>query len=153
MNNRDEPFPDLQAVEDVEAFPLTKEIWVEDQDRCTCNNRLHRHPEDLLSPATDQVLDQEQRARVEALIVAKSLLTTTRIGGTAPPSTGDLVQVAEWIISGWAKDDEARQTYPLHMGDVTLLGPEIFASEDGRVICWQGQNYVVDPEGQARDFN
>ncbi len=31
--------------------------------------------------------------------------------------------------------------YPYQDGDVTVLGPEIFASPDGAVICWKGVNY------------
>lgn len=33
-------------------------------------------------------------------------------------------------------------TYPYADGDVTVLGPEIFASTDGDVISWKGDNYV-----------
>ena len=32
--------------------------------------------------------------------------------------------------------------YPHDDGDVTVLGPEIFASRDGVVISWRGENYV-----------
>ena len=37
-------------------------------------------------------------------------------------------------------------TYPHPDGDVTVLGPEIFASSDGKVICWKGENYVPQPD-------
>jgi hypothetical protein len=33
-------------------------------------------------------------------------------------------------------------TYPYQDGDTTVLGPEIFASSDGSVICWRGENYT-----------
>ena len=33
-------------------------------------------------------------------------------------------------------------TYPYIDGDVTVLGPEIFASLDGAVISWRGENYT-----------
>lgn len=36
--------------------------------------------------------------------------------------------------------------YPHQDGDVTVLGPEIFASADGKVICWKGVNYVPQPK-------
>jgi hypothetical protein len=36
--------------------------------------------------------------------------------------------------------------YPHADGDVTVLGPEIFASKDGNVICWKGENYVRQQE-------
>lgn len=32
--------------------------------------------------------------------------------------------------------------YPHKDGDITVLGPEIFASSDGEVICWKGENYT-----------
>lgn len=32
--------------------------------------------------------------------------------------------------------------FPYEDGDVTVLGPEIFASKDGSVISWRGDNYV-----------
>ncbi|GGW98928.1 hypothetical protein [Streptomyces chartreusis] len=32
--------------------------------------------------------------------------------------------------------------YPYDDGDVTVLGPEIFASKDGTVISWRGDNYI-----------
>jgi hypothetical protein len=32
--------------------------------------------------------------------------------------------------------------YPYQDGDTTVLGPEIFASADGQVISWRGENYV-----------
>lgn len=31
-------------------------------------------------------------------------------------------------------------------GDVTVIGPECFASADERVICWRGENYYRAPE-------
>lgn len=33
--------------------------------------------------------------------------------------------------------------YPHPDGETTVLGPEIFASKDGEVICWKGQNYTA----------
>lgn len=40
--------------------------------------------------------------------------------------------------------------YPHSDGDTTVLGPEIFAAADGKVICWRGENYV--PQDQAADL-
>lgn len=34
------------------------------------------------------------------------------------------------------------QEFPYQDGDVTVLGPEIFASKDGAVISWRGENYT-----------
>lgn len=36
--------------------------------------------------------------------------------------------------------------YPHPEGNTTVLGSEIFASSDGQVICWKGENYV--PQGE-----
>ncbi|MFD6361862.1 hypothetical protein ACFWFX_18720 [Streptomyces roseolus] len=33
-------------------------------------------------------------------------------------------------------------TYPFHDGDVTVLGPTVVASRDGRVLNWGGVNYL-----------
>lgn len=41
---------------------------------------------------------------------------------------------------------EAASRYPHPDGDFTVLGPEIFASKDGAVICWKGENYVRQQE-------
>jgi hypothetical protein len=34
------------------------------------------------------------------------------------------------------------KSYPYNDGDTIVLGPEIFVSADGAVICWRGENYV-----------
>jgi hypothetical protein len=39
--------------------------------------------------------------------------------------------------------------YPHQDGDVTVLGPEIFASSNGDVICWKGENYTRQPATPA----
>lgn len=41
---------------------------------------------------------------------------------------------------------KAATRYPHPDGDVTVLGPETFASSDGTVICWKGVNYERQPE-------
>lgn len=41
---------------------------------------------------------------------------------------------------------KAGTRYPHTDGDVTVLGPEIFANSDGTVICWKGVNYERQPE-------
>lgn len=40
---------------------------------------------------------------------------------------------------------EASVTYPYQDGDVTVLGPEVFASTDGEAISWRGTNYTRGP--------
>ncbi len=35
-----------------------------------------------------------------------------------------------------------RPDYPYQDGDAVVLGPEVFASQNGDVLCWRGQNYV-----------
>jgi len=42
-----------------------------------------------------------------------------------------------------------RRAYPYRDGEVTVLGPEVFASADGKVICWKGENYV--PQASTDD--
>lgn len=37
---------------------------------------------------------------------------------------------------------EDRAQYPFEDGDVIILGPECFASKDGNVISWRGENYI-----------
>ena len=93
-------------------------------------------------------LDDTQGARVLALGLVKPMLTSNRFGGNAAPSVDDLIQLAEWVLNGVRP--EPRQ-YPIQQGDVIILGPEIFATEDGRVICWQGENYVIEDEEVHRD--
>jgi hypothetical protein len=39
--------------------------------------------------------------------------------------------------------------YPYQDGDVTVLGPEIFASKGGAVISWRGDNYVRQQDAEA----
>jgi hypothetical protein len=33
-------------------------------------------------------------------------------------------------------------SYPYDGGGITVLGPELFASQDGATLCWKGVNYV-----------
>lgn len=35
--------------------------------------------------------------------------------------------------------------YPYADGDITVLGPEVFASADGQTISWKGANYSRHP--------
>lgn len=41
--------------------------------------------------------------------------------------------------------------YPYPDGDVLVLGPEVFASEDEGWICWRGQNYFIVGQEQATE--
>jgi len=58
--------------------------------------------------------------------------------------------LAEKLVEkGWAKPspkDDASVDYPRLEGDTIVLGPEIFASTDEKVINWKGRNYVPQPE-------
>jgi len=47
-------------------------------------------------------------------------------------------------------EDPCRK-YPYQDGEVTVLGPDIFASSDGAVISWKGDNYVRQVEACHRD--
>lgn len=42
--------------------------------------------------------------------------------------------------------------YPHQDGDVTVLGPEVFASKDNTVISWRGTNYVRHDENQQPHY-
>jgi hypothetical protein len=44
-----------------------------------------------------------------------------------------------------------RDEWPREDGDVTVLGPEVFASLDGSVVCWRGENYVRQDAAAERD--
>lgn len=39
--------------------------------------------------------------------------------------------------------------YPYGSGDVLVLGPEVFVSEDRSVICYQGVNYYRPADWNA----
>lgn len=39
----------------------------------------------------------------------------------------------------------SQNEYPYVDGPTVVLGPEIFASADGTVICWKGVNYIPQP--------
>jgi hypothetical protein len=52
---------------------------------------------------------------------------------------------------GEEKGSEQR-TYPYEEGDWKVLGPEIFASRDGRVISWKGENYVPQSVGDREQI-
>lgn len=40
--------------------------------------------------------------------------------------------------------------YPFEDGDTIVLGPGVFASKDGSVLNWNGQNYVPQPSPVAK---
>ncbi|MGH8964391.1 MAG: hypothetical protein ACRDXB_03545, partial [Actinomycetes bacterium] len=48
-----------------------------------------------------------------------------------------------------AADAASPHPYPYQDGDVVVLGPEIFVSMDGEVICWKGRNYTPAPTPAA----
>jgi hypothetical protein len=39
-------------------------------------------------------------------------------------------------------DGSSSAVYPYKDGDVTVLGPEVFASLDGETISWKGEHYT-----------
>jgi hypothetical protein len=45
--------------------------------------------------------------------------------------------------------DTPSRTFPYRDGDVTVLGPEIFASNDESTICWRGETYVRQSDQPA----
>lgn len=57
--------------------------------------------------AADTDLTSQQRARVEALKAARSVLTTTGFASSTGPDAIDLVSLARYIVTGddpWAGD-------------------------------------------------
>lgn len=52
-------------------------------------------------------------------------------------------------LAGEAQQDE-KPSYPHPDGDVIILGPEVFASPDGRTISWKGANYERQPARVAQ---
>ena len=43
-------------------------------------------------------------------------------------------------LAEWQEIDAG--AFPRVSGDITVLGPGIFAAADCSVLCWRGQNYV-----------
>lgn len=41
--------------------------------------------------------------------------------------------------------------YPYRDGPMLVLGPEIFTEVGKQVICWQGRNYIPQPESKIRE--
>lgn len=98
---------------------------------------------DGLAHATAQALaatlNEEQRQRGTALIVAKA----------AKPDSdaSDLMIMANYVVTGFEIIPEPKDDpYPHASGDVTVLGPQIFASTpepyDGTKINWRGMNFI-----------
>jgi len=67
---------------------------------------------------------------------------------TPVPLTGIRIDRCATITVPAAEAPTHRQ-YPQQDGDVTVLGPEIFASADEQVISWRGRNYVPQPDPAA----
>lgn len=50
------------------------------------------------------------------------------------------------ILDNWdieVKEEEPQREYPYKDGPTIVLGPEVFLSEDGQVVCYQGVNYQL----------
>lgn len=92
-------------------------------------------------------LSEEQRTRVGALNLAAPLLAEKGLLGVGkPPDIGDLIRLADWILSG-----ESEPLYPYTSGEVVILGPELFVNLDSTTICWKGQNFYSAPFGEDAD--
>lgn len=48
--------------------------------------------------------------------------------------------------------EQTRASYPYKDGDVTVLGPEVFVSDDETVICWRGENYYRRSPSELERF-
>lgn len=111
-----------------------------------------------LADLVGNMIGDEGKKRLSGLYAARS----------AKPDTDvyDQVRLARYILTGSEDPPEVtriqtadgrtvaeisaqEKAYPYPSGDVLVLGPEIFVSqnEDGNdVICWQGVNFVRQPE-------
>ena len=59
----------------------------------------------------------------------------------------DAIVLKDNVRSVHRQDDNSSApiAYPYQEGDVTVLGPEVFASADGEAISWRGENYTRNP--------
>ncbi|MCI3246285.1 hypothetical protein [Streptomyces spinosisporus] len=57
-----------------------------------------------------------------------------------------VINIITYAVRDTALAKHKARLYPRDDGDVTALGPEIFASKDGRTVCWKGVNYERQPE-------
>ena len=82
----------------------------------------------------------ESKARVAALFCVRSAMPEA--------DAVDRILLARFIITG--RENIPEDSYPYNSGDITVLGPGIFASTDGpaadTVINWEGRNFVPQAE-------
>lgn len=78
-------------------------------------------------------------AVVSAIPVDARDYTFTGVDGKSVVALAPIASVRSVI----RQDAEPKSdvSYPHQDGDVTVLGPEVFASTDGGVISWKGSNY------------
>jgi hypothetical protein len=109
---------------------------------------------DGLAHATAQALadslNEEQRQRGTALIVAKS--------AKPDADASDLMIMANYVVTGFEIIPEPKDDpYPHASGDVTVLGPQVFAStpqpRGGTTINWQGMNFILQVDEVAEDWH
>lgn len=97
----------------------------------------------VTAEALAATLNDEQRQRGTALIVAKA--------AKPDADASDLMIMANYVVTGTDAIPEPKDDpYPYPSGDVTVLGPEIFASTsapaENSVISWRGENFVPQRE-------
>jgi hypothetical protein len=135
-----EPGALLRAATDPSPFlPRIRQAWVNTDDASDRLAALNADPERFR-----RIIDGQQRPNTLDLAL---IATACRV-------------TVDWLISGTeprlparTTPDNLAATYPHLDGDVTVLGPEIFASSDGEVICWKGENYVRPDNPTAEDLN
>lgn len=52
-------------------------------------------------------------------------------------------------IQGMRRPERLKK-YPYSEGSTIVLGPEVFASKDRKVLCWQGENYRLQRLRESR---
>lgn len=109
---------------------------------------------DSVSAQVAGVLPVEARERVSALLTTRAVMPEA--------DAIDRITLARYIVTG--SEVPLEDPYPYASGDVTVLGPGIFASTTGpaenTVISWRGENFIPQrdafphgppPEGEPDD--
>jgi hypothetical protein len=109
---------------------------------------------DSVSSQVVGTLPEEAKQRVAALLTTRAVMPDA--------DATDRILLARYVLTGQELPQE--DPYPYVSGDVTTLGPQIFASTtypaENTVINWQGENFVPQrdafphgplPEGEPGD--
>jgi hypothetical protein len=98
---------------------------------------------DVLAREVAGALDEDAKARIAALFSVRSVMPNADVF--------DRIRLARYIVTGNDEPPEPQENpYPHASGDVTVLGPGIFANTtapaENTVLNWQGGNFVPQRE-------